>query len=485
MLKDVNVSELMESTGVGFGTSGARGRVEAMTDPVCYAYTRAFLQALQLDAVIPAGAEVVLAGDLRASTPRILGACVRAVQDAGFKPVFAGFLPSPAVAYYAMQRGAASIMVTGSHIPDDRNGIKFNRPDGEILKHDEARIQAQTVPVPEPFPELADQPLPPLEDAAAQVYIDRYLDFFAPDCLTGLSVAVYEHSGVARDLLVTILERLGARVARLARSELFIPVDTEAIRAEDIELGRQWAADYDFDAIVSTDGDADRPLIADENGEWLRGDVVGVLCAHQLGIEALVTPVSSNTVVEASGWFARVYRTRIGSPYVIAQMNEVLGEAASVAGYEANGGVLLATDLHRDGRTLKALPTRDAVLPVIAVLVAAHGQHKTISALLTELPSRYTASDRIKNFPTAKSSARIHELAEARANIEQVFGGLCGPVRQTDNTDGLRMTFDNGEIVHLRPSGNAPELRCYNEADSPERAAELNRSCLEILAGWR
>ena len=50
---------------------------------------------------------------------------------------------------------------------------------------------------------------------------------------------------------------------------------------------------------------------------------------------------------------------------------------------------------------------------------------------------------------------------------------------------GLRIGFDNGEIVHLRPSGNAPELRCYNEAETPQRAQELNKACMAVLAGWR
>ena len=66
-----------------------------------------------------------------------------------------------------------------------------------------------------------------------------------------------------------------------------------------------------------------------------------------------------------------------------------------------------------------------------------------------------------------------------------VFGSDFGPVASLDETDGLRITFSSGEIAHLRPSGNAPELRCYNEAASPERAAAMNRRCLEILAGWR
>ncbi len=482
----IKIADLMQSSGVAFGTSGARGTVQAMTDPVCYAYTRAFLQAMEAEGLIQPASEVVLAGDLRPSTPRILTAVASAVEEGGYRPHFAGLIPSPAVAFYAMQQGAASIMVTGSHIPDDRNGIKFNRPDGEILKQDEALIREQTVSLPEPFPQIEEGGLPAVNAAAHDSYVERYTRFLPADCLKELRVGVYEHSGVGRDLLGLILRRLGAQVTPLARSDTFIPVDTEAVRAEDIRLARQWAGEQGFDAIVSTDGDADRPLIADERGHWLRGDIVGILCARFLAISTVVTPVSSNTAVEACGWFDRVYRTRIGSPYVIEQMNQCLAELeGGVGGYEANGGFLLASDVTRGGKPLTALPTRDAVLPMLAILVSAVEQACPISALVAALPRRYTASDRLKAFPPERARARIEALSASTADIETTFGALCGKVSHTDTTDGLRITFENREIIHLRPSGNAPELRCYNEAASPERARELNEACLALLSRWR
>ncbi len=485
-MKTVLISELMERSGVSFGTSGARGTVEAMTPTVCYAYTRAFIQAMEADGALKPAGKILLAGDLRLSTPRILAAVAKAVEDAGFKAIYTGLLPSPAVAFYAIQHHDASIMVTGSHIPDDRNGIKFNRPEGEILKRDEARIREQTVTLPEPFPEIDENSLPPRDPAAENAYLARYRNFFSPGCLNGLRIGVYQHSGVARDLLVIVLQALGAEVTPLARSEVFIPVDTEAIREEDIALGRQWAAEQGFDAILSTDGDADRPLIANEQGEWLRGDVVGVLCAHFLGIQTVVTPVSSNSVVEACGWFDTVYRTRIGSPYVIEQMNQALvADKPPVAGYEANGGFLLASDILLEGKALLALPTRDAVLPMLAILASAHQQGCPVSQLVAALPPRYTASDRLKNFPTELSRQKIEVLAESNEAVEALFGDLCGVVQKTDQTDGLRITFENGEIIHLRPSGNAPELRCYNEAASQERVQVLNQACMKKLAEWQ
>ena len=480
-VEHILISELMARSGVGFGTSGARGRVADMTPPVNYAYTRAFLQHLEQSCNLQTCGEVLIAGDLRASTPAIMAAIAAAIADAGYRPVNCGFLPSPAVAYAGILRGAPSIMVTGSHIPDDRNGIKYNTAVGEILKDDETAIRAQRVTLPV---QVREDALPAVDPEARDSYVTRYLSFFTSDALKAMRIAVYEHSGVARDLLCEILEGLGATVIRRGRSEIFMPVDTEAIRAEDIDFAHAWAKEYVIDAIVSTDGDADRPLIGTEAGEWLRGDIVGVLCAQALGIRALATPVSCNTVVERCGWFDKVERTRIGSPYVIAGMQALQSAGySSVSGYEANGGFLLASDLERDERSLRSLPTRDAMLPIIALLMEARTRKVPLSQLASCLPPRFTASDRIKNYPTEHSFALIQSLVNGGAPVmERMFGGLCGKVMTVDSTDGLRITFVNTEIIHLRPSGNAPELRCYNEASSEARATELNRACLEVLS---
>ena len=117
----------------------------------------------------------------------------------------------------------------------------------------------------------------------------------------GLWLGVYEHSSAARDLLHVVLRAFGARTIGLGRNNGFVPIDTEAVREEDRVLGRAWANEHGLDAILTTDGDADRPLIADEKGAWLRGDVVGILCARALGARTVVTPVSSNTALEACG----------------------------------------------------------------------------------------------------------------------------------------------------------------------------------------
>jgi phosphomannomutase len=484
----ISISELMHQTGVQFGTSGVRGLAKSMTDFVSYAYTAAFLQHLFISENLAKGSRVVVAGDFRPSTPGIMAAVARAVKDKGLIPVNAGNIPTPAVAFYGMQQNMPSIMVTGSHIPDDRNGIKFNKPSGEILKGDEAAIKNQTIEIP---PGLFNQdggfnssePMGDEDNAAYAAYLERYLDCFPAGSLEGCRVGLYEHSSVTRRLAKEILEGLGAEVIPLGFSDRFVPVDTEAIRKEDVELAKEWSAEHRLDSIVSTDGDGDRPLVSDERGNWLRGDVAGILCARFLNAGNVVTPISSNSAVEKCEWFHEIRRTRIGSPYVIAAMNQLLEEGKeAVVGYEANGGFLTADPLHLDGGGLEPLPTRDAVIVILSILLLSRQHSVPVSGLLDLLPQRFTHSDRLKDFPTEVSKSLIARFSGGgKQAIEQVFGEVFGAVKEINEIDGLRILFANDEVVHLRPSGNAPELRCYNEAGSAQRAQEMNRICLQLL----
>ena len=93
---------------------------------------------------------------------------------------------------------------------------------------------------------------------ASEEYMNRYGSFFPKDCLKGKRVGVYQHSAVGREHMAAILSSMGALVTPLGHSNIFVPVDTEAIRPEDVENAEKWSAEHHFDAIVSTDGDSDR-----------------------------------------------------------------------------------------------------------------------------------------------------------------------------------------------------------------------------------
>ena len=125
--------------------------------------------------------------------------------------------------------------------------------------------------------------------------------------------------------------------------------------------------------------------------------------------------------------------------------------------------------------------TRDAITPILSLLAMAKGRGCKVSQLISDLPARYTAIDRLQSFSTESSRQILLELAASRPAIEHLLGDLCGHAVGIDQTDGLRISLENGEIVHFRPSGNAPELRCYAEASSQKRAELLARESLKLI----
>ncbi len=473
----------MSATSLKFGTSGLRGLAGELCGSPAYTYTLAFIRALEQreQSGKLSNPDIYIGYDLRPSSPEIARFCTAAIEDAGYNAVNCGLLPTPALSYYAMQQGSPCIMITGSHIPDDRNGLKFYRADGEIDKQDELRISSFHDSFPADL--LAVQHELPIENQSARLaYQKRYLDFFTNDALKGLKVGIYQHTSVARDMFPDLLAQLGAEITLLGRAEKFVPVDTEALREEDIILLRQWATEHDFDAIISTDGDADRPLIADEKGEFIRGDLVGAITSAGLNIENLVIPVTANSALENCGSFKNIHRTRVGSPYVIEGINQAVNSGElPVAGFEANGGFLLGSDVERQGLHLTALQTRDAVLPVLVCLEQIVRQNISLSELAKSFEFRISKSDRLQNITSENSKTFIEGLANKPDQFSS-FWQQVGKLEHIDQTDGLRLTLEGGKTIHYRASGNAPELRCYVEATDHDIADFLLKAGLNFAA---
>lgn len=466
------IKEIIEQSGINFGTSGARGLVTNFTSEVCTAFTLSFLDAMQKKFTFK---KVAVAMDNRPSSPEIAAVICAAAESYGFEVDFYGVLPTPALALQAMSEKNPSIMITGSHIPFDRNGIKFYRPDGEISKEDEVDILNNSN-----LMISVNSNLPQIKENAAINYLDRYRNYFGKNCLNELKIGIYEHSSAGRDLYAELFRSLGASVISLGRSDEFVPIDTEAVADIDKKRAKDWSVEYNFDAIFSTDGDGDRPLIANENGDWLRGDIVGLLTAQLLGIEALAVPVSCNTAIEKCGFFKEVIRTRIGSPYVIEAFDK-LKDYKSFAGFEANGGFLLGSSLAQDEKILQTLPTRDALLPFIVLLAYVVKEKMLLSNLVANLPQRFSSSDRIQDFSRENSLKLLQKGESDSESLLEAFGLKNLKVVDMNQIDGLRLTLDNENIIHLRPSGNAPELRCYVETNSQDDSNSLVNQVLTCI----
>lgn len=533
-----------------FGTSGRRGAVVHLTQLEIFINALAELEYLQglpiAEGGIVRGEAFYFATDLRPSSSRyvpeqqgrgeLAQAIEAAIRAAGMRPVYLGRIPTPALTCHALARGKGSMMVTGSHIPFDRNGYKTNTSQGELLKQHERPINARVKEVrawlyAQPYEEsLFDasgrfksghRELPPEDPAAAESYRRRYVEFFDAGCLAGLRLVVYQHSAVGRDLLAGLLRELGAEVIEAGRSETFVPIDTENIDAEQLATiqalcDAATAEHGPVDAVVSTDGDSDRPLILGVEADTGRvrffgGDLVGMVTAEYLGADAVVVPISCNDAIDR-GRLKDITepKTRIGSPFVIAGMEAARSKGKrAVCGWEANGGFLTGSDIRRDGKVLTALPTRDAVLPILAVLVAAKEQGLRLTELFARLPKRYSRAALIKQFPRERSLGIIGRFSPANPEVKEAAFGTGGTVlldearrelpasdseraamddirealagffgaeagfgaiTAINYVDGVRIYFGNGDVAHLRPSGNADELRIYAVADTQERA---------------
>lgn len=463
-----------------FGTSGLRGLVTDLEGRASALYAQAFATHLIRSGFAKAGDHILVGRDFRPSSPSIAATCIGALQGAGLVPLDCGALPTPALALYGLETGAASLMITGSHIPADRNGIKFYRADGEIDKQDEVQISAIAGEMADADIDATPGTAPDRSEAANTLFAKRVFSILPAGALSGLKIGVYQHSTVARDLLVEAIRHYGGEVVELGFSETFIPVDTEAVSTETIASLRQWAQEHGLDAIVSADGDGDRPLLSDETGEPLRGDLLGLISSLFLGADVVVTPVTSNSGIEANGTF-QVVRTRVGSPFVIAGMGEALAQGREkVMGFEANGGLLTASGFSLPGGSISPLPTRDSFLPILAPLFLAVQKKRRLSQLAEDFRMPVAMADRLENFPIETSAALMAHLRQSDENLKSFLAPIGAVARKSD-IDGLRVTLDDGRIIHLRPSGNAPEMRCYVEAATETAAATLLDNGLALI----
>jgi phosphomannomutase len=516
---------------LGFGTSGRRGKVVDLTQLEVYLNALAeleYLQSLSLtEGGIQKGDPFYFAYDLRPSSSEFVSqeqgrgevaqAIVAAITDAGMKAVNLGRIPTPALASYALTRSKGSIMVTGSHIPFDRNGYKTNSSRGELLKEQEAPINervrlVRTRLYEQPWDQsqfdqrgmlkTGHQELPEEHGEARTAYIERFTRFFAGSSLRGRRILVYQHSAVGRDLLVEILRQLNAEVVTGGRSETFVPIDTENIDAAQLAviqaLADEATGNGPLDAVVSTDGDSDRPLVLGVDAktgqvQFFGGDLLGMVVATYLQADAVVVPISCNDGIDR-GPLAPVVepKTRIGSPFVIAGMEAALAEGKKrVCGWEPNGGFLTGSPISRDGAILSPLLTRDAGLPILGVLFAAEQSGISLIELFQRLPKRFSRAALLKQFPRAtalKIVGRFSPPADAQAikrDLSQFFTPALGfaGIDRLDYTDGVRILFTNGEVAHVRPSGNADELRIYAVADTQSRADAMAAMGIEEPGG--
>lgn len=431
-----------------FGTSGIRGDAEKLfTNQFCFDVGRTFAKFLgnhQQDGPIAIGM------DPRRSSPKIMKTIQQGIAFAGREVFDQGVSPVPAINYILkVSPMAGSIMVSGSHVAAEMNGIKFFAFEEEILKEHEAEINKvyQQLKGKETYQKR--KTVVREENQANEEFEEMLVKLGGS--FPNWKVVIDPGNGAQSGLMSRVLSRLGLKVLAInddLQAE-FIARDTETeeVLRELQEKVIRKKADFG----VAYDADGDRVVFVDEKGQFIPGDYTGALIAKHGDTKTVVTPINTSQVVEHLG--KPVVRTRVGSPYVVAAMKK---NKASF-GFEANGG----------GISAEIMMSRDGGSSTIKILKLLQQHGKSLSSLVGTLPRFYLYRTKV-DCPRELNSMIIKKAKEE-------FKG------KTETADGLKIWLDSDTWILFRPSSNAPEFRVFAEAKTQEKATELGQKGIRFV----
>ncbi|OGM16512.1 hypothetical protein A2V55_02425 [Candidatus Woesebacteria bacterium RBG_19FT_COMBO_37_29] len=433
-----------------FGTSGIRGSADDLfTNQFCFDIGRTY--SLFLKSHNEMGA-IAIGMDPRGSSPRIKEAIISGLVFAGREVFDEGATPIPAVNYILKVDNmfSGSLMVSGSHIKADLNGIKFFAFKEEILKVNEKEIEQIYAANKDKIKYTSLNKNITNENRANESY-QEYLFSLAQKPLPAWKVVVDAGNGAQSDTMPQVLKRLGLEVIEMNCSIQgeFYARDTE-IESDYSNLIAK-VKDVKADFGVGYDADGDRVVFIDEKGSFITGDYTGTLIAREVEGDTIVTPINASQVIDKIG--KKVERTKVGSPYVVEKMKE---KKASF-GFEANGGGIFAEMLSRDGG--------HSTIEILNILAKSN---KRLSEVVAELPKYYIYRDKV----AYKWELKDKIINEAKEN----FKG-----EKIDETDGLKIWLNDNTWILFRSSLNAPEFRVFVESKSKEKAQNLIKEGLDFV----
>ena len=466
-----------------FGTSGIRGLASEFTskslEMICSAYKEMLIKRNYWTKI---SNKIVICHDLRESSPLILEKLVSSLSSLNFEVLLGGHNPTPAMANFLINENLSGIMISGSHIPADRNGLKFYGPWGEFSKFDEQELISHLKNRTESH--LSESQLLPAKildishDISSQ-FKNRYIHFLdslatnkEPRFFSNFKISIYEHSSCCSKLLGEILTTFGASVHYFGKTNFFYPLDTENI--ENVPGLSEEILSFNPTLIVSTDADGDRPLILDETGKQIEGDIIGIITAKFLNPKKICTTIHCNESIKLNFNNSEISYTKIGSPYIVEEMKHQEKQHNFVVGFEPNGGFLVGKNL----MGLTPLCTRDSFLPILVCLMAFHkSQQKNFSSFT----KKYQISLKKSYVLSPFESINWENLKKRTLDTISKKNHWIDKISTINELDGLRIVGKNKNIFHIRPSGNAPELRIYLESRSNDLCNFDHQEILQFI----
>ncbi|AFK19186.1 phosphopentomutase/phosphoglucosamine mutase [Haloferax mediterranei ATCC 33500] len=430
-----------------FGTAGIRGSVtERVTPELALDVGRAAgLAALESDS----SAEFVVGRDGRTSGQGLAAAVEAGLLSAGADVTRVGVVPTPALAFAS--QGRRGIMLTASHNPPTDNGIKMF-VDGEEYDRDlergiETRVESSANPV--EWDHWGARGTSGVLDDYRETIVD-FASEHGSD-LDGLRVAVDCGNGMSALGTPQVLRDLGAHVVTLnAQIDGHFPGRESKPTPETLMDLRAFVAEGDFDFGIGHDGDSDRIVIIDDEGEIVHEDtIIAIVAEHYVRVSDVSDPVIVTTpnasgriderVREAGG---RVERVRLGALH------------EGIASARADGGdvVFAAEPWKHIHPSLGGWIDGVASAALIARLAAESGMDG-LREPVTERPYRKVSV-----------SCPDEKKAVAMAALETSLPDAMDP-ESVDTEYGVRLEFADASWTLVRPSGTEPYIRVYAEAD--------------------
>ena len=435
-----------------FGTSGIRGDAENFfTDQFCFDIGRAFAKFLERH---NAKGSIAIGMDPRKSSQRIKEAFSAGLQNEGREVFDEGIAPAPAVNYILIANSdlAGSVMITGSHIRSDFNGIKIFCFKKEILKDQEKEIEEIYSEMKEKIAFKKELVQISKEDKANELYEKMLLEL-AETSYPKLKVVLDLGNGCQSKIMPDLFKKLGFEtiiINNIPEPDKFIARDTETEEA--VRELQQKVREEKADLGIGFDGDGDRVVFIDGKGNFIPGDYSGSLIAKYGDAPVIVVPINASQVVEHLG--KPVVRTKVGSSFVV----EAMEKNNATFGFEANGG----------GISKEVMLSRDAGSMTVKILNLLKETKKTLGELVSTLPQFCIYRTKV-DCPT-----ELNPIILKKAKEE--FQGI-----KIEEIDGLKIWRDNTSWILFRPSHNAPEFRVFSEAKTKEESQKLGEKGIQFV----
>ena len=440
-----------------FGTDGVRG--VANKDLTCeLAMKLGRAAAAVLTNKSTRHPRVIIGKDTRLSSDMLENAMAAGLCSVGASVVLLGVVPTPAVAYLVEKYKAdAGIMISASHNAYEYNGIKIFSGDGFKLPDDlEERIESLILGE-APLPAVpADSDLGTVETApnALRDYID-HVKSTVHFSLDGLEIALDCANGSSAMTAETLFTELGAKVHMLANEPNGVNIN-DGCGSTHMESLVEYVKTHRVDAGIAFDGDADRCLAVDENGEPVDGDFIMAICGldmksrGKLNKNCIVGTIMTNLgfikFCEANG--IHFEATKVGDRYVLEEM---LLENYSFGG-EQSGHVIF-----RDFAT-----TGDGQLTAAQLLSIMKRREAKLSSMTTVMERYPQTMKNIRVSPEGKLA--FYTDPKVKQAIDAATKTLAG----------------NGRVI-VRPSGTEPLLRVMVEGENEEQISDLANQVADVL----